>query len=449
MTETFLKTFEDRWSAGSVPGWIQEVRRQAIDRFASLGLPKTDMEEWRYTNVDSLAKTQFLVPKRMAPGGVIENDFIERSDFYHADDLRLVFVNGLFAPLLSHTESLPKGVFCGNLGSFLKEHPGVIEKHLSRLSDFKDRTFVALNTAFLEDAAIVYLPKGVVCDKPIYLCHLSWTSGLPTVTHPRNLIIAEEGSQATLVEIYAGGGDETYFTNAVTEIVAGEGSVMDHYKLQQEGGNATHIASTDVVQARDSRLQTFSALLGSSLCRNEVKTLLQDEGANCTLNGFYMVTGRQHVDNQTTIDHAKPHGTSAELYKGILGGQSRGVFNGRIIVRPDAQKTVARQTNKNLILSKDALVNTKPLLEIFANDVKCNHGATIGRLDENQVFYLRSRGLAEAHARNLLTYAFASDLLSEIKVPRLQSALEKWVFRRLLAGEIEGGVRGTVTGGSQ
>jgi Fe-S cluster assembly protein SufD len=255
-------------------------------------------------------------------------------------------------------------------------------------------------------------------------------------------VIAEDGAQATIVEIYVGAGKTAYLTNAVTEIVAGQGAVVDHYAVQQESGNAFHLRALDIDQAASSHVSSLNVSLGAGLARSESSTVLGAEGAECALNGLYMVTGRQHVDSQTSIDHAKPHGTSTELYKGILDGHATGVFNGRIHVRHDAQKTVSRQTNKNLLLSDDALVNTKPLLEIFANDVKCNHGATIGRLDESQVFYLRSRGLSRAHARSLLTYAFASDLVSKVRVPTLQVGLEKWIFRRLLTSELPAGVSG-------
>ncbi len=436
MIELFHKQFEKE-IAGLNGSWLGKVRKSAMSRFEELGYPTTKQEGWKYTSVDSLTKIPFELATTDVKGGRIESDLVERSAFYKKEDIRLVFVNGYYSPDLSVSQSLPQGVVVGNLATILKENPKLVERYLTQTAKSQDNAFLALNTAFLRDGSFLYLPKGVVIEKPIYLCHYSWAVGRATVSHPRNLIIAEEGSGATIVEIYMGGGDETYFTNAVTEIFAGKNSVVDHYKLQQESGRATHIGSTDIHQDLQSNFSSFSISLGSNLSRNEVRTLLDAEGAECALNGLFMVTGEQHVDNQTSIDHAKPHGTSTELYKGILDGRAKGVFNGRIIVRPDAQKTSARQTNKNLVLSDDALMNTKPLLEIFANDVKCNHGATIGRLDENQVFYLRSRGLSELHARSLLTYAFASELVGRIKVAPLQTALEKLIFRRLLASDLE------------
>lgn len=442
MTEHFLKQFEacrdGHTGMFRPPVWIDRLQTEGIRRFGELGFPTTGLEDWRYTSLEPLKEIEFELASKNPSGGKIETDFIERSAFYGKDDVRLVFVNGAFEPELSDTFGLPEDAVVESLAVAVQKRPDLVEKYLNRTASFKDRALVALNTAFFRDGAFLYLPKGAILTRPIYICHLSWSGvlGKPTVSHPRNLIVLGEAAQATVVEIYMGSGDESYFTNAVTEIVTEQGAVVDHYKLQHESGKASHIGSIDVRQDKDSNFRSLSISLGASLARTEVNTVLGAEGAECELNGLFMVTGRQHVDNQTSIDHSKPHCTSNELYKGILSGQSRGVFNGKVLVRPNAQKTVSRQTNKNLILSEEALINTKPLLEILANDVKCNHGATIGRLDENQVFYLRARGMAEGHARSLLTYAFASELVGRIRVPTFQTALEKWIFRRLLASDL-------------
>lgn len=429
----FLKQQDQVLSEG--PAWLQEIRRAAIANFG--GFPTTQEEAWRYTNMEPLTRIPFERASVDWQGGQAEYHLLDRSEFYKAEDLKLVFVNGQYVDELSQKHPLPPGTIIGSLSGLLKDHPSLVEPFLLQSSVDKDHPFVTLNTALMRDGAFLLLPKGSVIREPIYICHLSWTDSRPMASHPHNIIVAEEGSQATIVEIYAGGGSETYLTNAVTEMIVRPGALVDHYKIQQESGRAYHVASMDIQQDFESQVSTLSVSLGSSLARHEVRSSLNAEGAACTLNGLYMVTGRQHVDNQTSIEHLKPHGTSQELYKGILSGQSRGVFNGRILVKPDAQKTNARQTNKNLILSDEALIHTKPLLEIFANDVKCNHGATIGRLDENQVFYLRSRGLNDIHARNLLTYAFASDLVRRIKITSLQGALEKLIFRRLLDAKTE------------
>jgi Fe-S cluster assembly protein SufD len=251
------------------------------------------------------------------------------------------------------------------------------------------------------------------------------------MSHPRNLIVVGRQSQACIVESYVGLHDNVYFTNAVTEIVAGDDSVIEHYKLQRESGQAYHISTTQVVQGANTSLTSHAVLLGGSLVRNEIGVVLDGEGSECRLNGLYVTKGVQHMDNNTNVDHARPHTSSRQLYKGVLDGKSSGVFNGRIIVRPDAQKTDARQTNKNLLLSEDATVDSKPQLEIRANDVKCTHGATIGKLDEEALFYLRSRGIAEASARTLLTYAFASEISSAMKIKPLQCQIDLVLLNRL------------------
>lgn len=432
-----LATHMDKMLSERGPLWLQKLRKEAMDRVIARGFPSAREEAWRYTNVEPLSRIPFELAPVDHKGGRVQYDLLDRSEFYRPDDLKLVFVNGLYNPELSVPGKLPRGVIVGSLAEVLRENPSLVEPYLLQSFKNKDVPFASLNTAMIRDGAFLLIPKGCVIREPIYLCHFSWADDRPTISHPRNLIVAEEDSQATVIEIYGGGGQETYFTNAVTEIIAGPHTVIDHYKVQQESGRATHIASIDIEQGLESRVSTFSISLGSSLARNDIRSSLNAEGVECTMNGLYMVTGRQHVDHQTDIDHKKPHGTSNELYKGILSGQSRGVFNGRIRVEPDACKTIARQTNKNLILSDEALIHTKPLLEIFNSDVKCNHGATIGRLDENQVFYLRSRGLEEAHARNLLIYAFASELVRKIRINSLQVALERWIFRRLLDATTE------------
>jgi len=278
------------------------------------------------------------------------------------------------------------------------------------------------------------VPPGKVVGHPIHLLFISTALGTASASYPRNLIVAGNNSQVTIVETYVGTEKAVYFTNAVTEVVVGENAVLDHYKLQRESKEAFHIATLQVHQARSSTFASHSIALGGALVRNDVNVVLDGEGSECTLNGLYMATGQQHVDHHTRIDHARPHGLSRQLYKGVLGGQARGVFNGKIVVHATGQKTDAKQTNKNLLLSADALIDTKPQLEINNNDVKCTHGSTIGRLDEDSIFYLRSRGIAEEMARSLLTYAFASEIINRIKVEPLRATLENLVVTRLQQG---------------
>jgi Fe-S cluster assembly protein SufD len=347
---------------------------------------------------------------------------------------RLVFVNGIFAPELSSLAELPAGVTAGSLAAELAARPRDIEPHLGRLADFEPQPFVALNLAFVLDGAYVRVARGTVLDRPLHLLFVSSAPGEPTVSFPRNLIVAEAGSQVAIVESYVGTGREVYFTNAVTEVQIGDDAVVDHVKLQGESDKAFHVANLQVEQGRASQFVSHSFSLGGGLVRNDLGTVFGAEGGECTLNGLYMVGGRQHVDNHTSIDHAKPHCTSRELYKGVLDGKSKAVFNGKIVVRPDAQKTNARQTNKNLILSDDTGVNSKPQLEIFANDVKCAHGATVGQVDKDALFYMRSRGLALGAARNLLTYAFASEILEEIRVKPARAYVAGLLAARLPDG---------------
>jgi len=310
----------------------------------------------------------------------------------------------------------------------LVRYPKQIEAHLARYADYRNQPFVALNTANFEDGLFIQIPKGAVIEKPIILRHASSANGQPTATHPRNLILAGPDSQATIIEEYTGTG--AYFTNAVTEVVAGDHAVIDHYKLQTESPEAYHVSTLQVQLGRDTNFRSHAINLGGALVRNDINSVLS-EGTECTLNGLYLTAGDQHIDNHTTIDHAKPHAASHELYKGILDGKSSAVFNGKILVRKDAQKTDAKQTNKNLVLSEDAMINTKPELQILADDVRCTHGATIGQLDAEGIFYLQSRGIGREEARNLLIYAFARDIIDRVKVASLRDQLEELLLEKL------------------
>jgi Fe-S cluster assembly protein SufD len=432
--DTYLSSFAqfEKQSAGKAPAWLQRLRTTAIDRFAELGFPTLKDEEWRFTNVAPLTR----VPFQLAPAFELDRQLTAAFNRVvpepgQSKSSRLVFLNGRYAPKLSSLRPLPGGTVLDSLAAVLHARPEQVEPHLARYADYEGHPFVALNTAFLQDGAFVSIPKGQVLAEPIHLVFVSTTQGEPTVSHPRNLILAGVNSQATVIETYIGLGQDVYFTNAVTEIVAAENAVLDHYKLQQESTEAFHVATLQVQLGRSSNFASHSIALGGVLARNDVNAVLDAEGVECTLNGLYLATGRQLIDNHTRIDHAKPHCASHELYKGILDGKARGVFNGKIYVHEDAQKTDAKQTNKTLLLSEDAVINTKPQLEIYADDVKCTHGATIGQLAEEAIFYLRSRGIGRAEARSLLTYAFANDIISRIKVEPVRARLEAI----LLAGQ--------------
>jgi Fe-S cluster assembly protein SufD len=416
-------------AAGKNYPWLDAIRREAIERFAESGFPTMQNEKWRHTNVAPIADGSFKLARPGTNGltaGKLAN-FI----FSDIDCCNLVFVNGFYSADLSTPGALPKGARAGSLAAALQSEPKKLEPYLARQASCGENAFVALNTAFMMDGGFIYLPPETVVKKIIHLLYIATSDAAATVSHPRNLIVVGSGSQASVVESYIGLQGGLYFTNAVTEIVAGDGSVVTHYKLQRESDEAYHVASLRTLQEESSDVSSHSISLGGALTRNDITAVMNGEGGELTLNGLYVPKGRQHVDNHTSIDHAKPHCNSRELYKGILDDQSSGVFNGKILVRPNAQKTNAKQTNKNLLLSRDALVNSTPQLEIFADDVKCTHGATIGRLSDEALFYLRSRGVGEEAARAMLTYAFASDIVGTVKIKPLQCQLDLVLLARL------------------
>jgi Fe-S cluster assembly protein SufD len=426
----------EKSAAGKSPAWLSAIRREAIGRFADLGFPTTREEEWRDTNVAPIAQGVF---RPAAPGanGLTAGKLAEFT-FGNVECCNLVFVNGIYSPDFSSPGALPKGVRAGSLAGALETEPRKLEPFLARHAGSCSSGFVALNTAFMRDGGFVYLPPETALKSVIHLLFLSTNEAEATFSCPRNLIVAGSSSQLSVVESYLGPHGGRYFTNSVTEIIADDNAVVSHYRLQRESVEAFHVGALHVHQEDHADISSHSICLGGRLTRNDVYAVMDGEGGELALHGLYFTRGRQHVDNHTTIDHAKPHCSSREIYKGILDDQSSGVFNGKIIVRPNAQKTNAKQTNKNLLLSRDALVNTKPHLEIFADDVKCTHGATIGRLSEEALFYLRSRGVGEQDARALLTYAFAGDIVSTVKIMPLQCQLDLVLLARLSrAGGVE------------
>jgi Fe-S cluster assembly protein SufD len=428
--EQYLASFAQLEKAGARTGqqaWVQQLRQAAIDRFAEVGFPTPRHEEWRFTSVAPLVQTPFRAVPRYQRGGLTA-PALQRVAFGMPDRSRLVFVNGHYAPDLSRPPAVPDGVIVTNLAAALVTHPAWVEVYLAQYAAYDNQAFTALNTALFHDGAFVYVPKGKVLAEPLHLLFVSTTAGEATVSYPRNLVVAGGHSQLTLIESYVGLADDVYFTNAVTELVAGAGAVVDHYKLQGESRKAFHVSTLQVQQDRGSRFACHFVGLGGALVRNEINAVLGAEGCECTLNGLYLAGGTQHMDNHTFIDHAMPHCPSHELYKGILDGKAKGVFNGKIFVRQDAQKTDAKQTNQTLLLSDDATINTKPQLEIYADDVKCTHGATVGQLDEEMLFYLRARGIGQEAARSLLTYAFANDIIGRIQVEPLRAYLEAYLL---------------------
>jgi len=407
---------------------VHAMRRGAMQRFKELGFPTTRQEEWRFTNILPITKIQFQPILRNELHGVTKSD-LQPYALDHA--LRLVFVDGMFSQELSDSSSHPAGLIAGSLAETLKKHPDTIQSYFNYLVMGEENAFTTLNTAFLWDGAYISVPQGVILENPIQLLFVATHREQVYAAQPRNLIIAGIDSQCKIIETYVGLAQNTYLTNTVTEISLGDNAVVEHDKFQVEGVNAYHIGTTHVQMNAASRFTSNVISLGGSIVRNNLTARFDAEGAECILNGLSLGRGTQVVDNHTVIDHAKPHCASHELYKSILDGASKGIFNGKVFVRKDAQKTDAKQTNKTLLLSDDATMNTKPQLEIFADDVKCTHGATIGQLDDEQIFYLRSRGIGLDAARDILTSAFAGDVVNRITIEPFRRQVERMIHDRL------------------
>ena len=411
------------------PERITVLRRAAFERFAEAGFPTVKQAAWKYTNPVALARTPFAD----APAAAIAAEQV--APHLYAGCAALVFVNGRFSPELSRLEDLPEELLAGSLATAIAEQPARVAE-LGLHVDAVGQPLAALNTALFGDGAIVWAPKGLVVERPVQILYLSAGPGEPFVTYPRTLVVAGAASQLTVIESYAALDDSVYWTCGVTEIVAGENANVDHYKVQRESLRSFHTAAQEVALARGAQVSSHAFSLGAALARHDVHGVLAGEGADANLNGLYMVRGEQHCDTHMKMDHRAAHCGSHELYKGVLDGAASAVFDGLIHVHPGAQKTDAKQTNRNLLLSRDALVNTNPQLLIFADDVKCTHGSTVGELDADAVFYLRSRGIGVEAATSLLTYAFAHDVIERIRLEPLRHDLESFLFAWLPKGEV-------------
>jgi Fe-S cluster assembly protein SufD len=425
--DLFLAEFARLESALGADGraWLAPLRREAIARFEQMGFPTMRQEEWRQTNVQPLAQIAFRPAEPPASVGEIPTEIL----LEELGGPRLVFVNGRFDASRSTLKSLPRGVKLLSLAEALDSERPALEPHLAKIASH-DHPFAALNTAFFHDGAFLHIPRRAVLENPIHLLFLTVPGPEPTVTHPRVLVVAEDESQAKVIESHAGLGAGIYFTDVVTEIAAGESTVLRHLKVQREGPEAFHIdnLATELGRAANFTAQTIN--LGGALTRNDLRAVLDGEGIECNLHGLTLVTGKQHVDNHTKIEHAKPHCYSRQFYKAVLDERATSVFNGRIHVHPDAQKTDAIQSNRSLLLADTATAHAQPQLEIYADDVRCTHGATIGAIDEDAIFYLQSRGISKAEARSLLTYAFANEIIERIEIAPLRERLEQLIYHR-------------------
>jgi len=413
------------------PEWLLSLRKAGLARFGELGLPTLQHEDWRFTNIAAIAKLPFQ--PAFAASEEVTAAQLKGFAFAKLPGSRLVFVNGQFAPKLSSIKKLPNGVRAGSLALALTSKSAVIEKHLGRYAQPADNGFAALNQAFFLDGGFVHVPAGAVVEEPIQFVYVATANQRGATFHPRNLVIAEANSQVTILESYVALGSGGYFTNAVTELVAGENARLELVKFQDEAADAFHIAAFHGEFGRASNVNVHSFALGAKLSRNNIRTRLAGEGLECILNGLYLTRGEQLADHHMVVEHAQPHCASHEYFNGILDDKSRGVFHGRIYVHPIAQKTDAKQTNKNLLLSDDATANTKPQLEIYADDVKCTHGATIGQLNKESIFYLRSRGIGTETARQMLIHAFAGEIIERIQYEPARDELDKLVWDRLEA----------------
>ena len=423
--EAYRFTFEESARTSNEPAWLKEIRRSAMGDFERLDFPTMKNEDWHFTNVGPIAEKVFSPAKQ---GGEISESVLDRIAFGQ-ESIRIVFVNGRLS-LDTYQGDLPDGLTIVNLAQEISAESQILQRHFGQLAGAESAAFTALNTALATDGAVIVIAANTVIDKPIHLMFISDSGAENASVQTRNLIFAERQSQCTVIESYTGVGGDNYFTNAVPEVFVGEGARVSHYKLQTEARNAFHVGTIQVHQKRDSRYESFSFATGGKLARTNIYTTLAGEASEAVLNGLYMCDGSQHIDHQTRIEHVAPNCPSHELYKGILDGNSHGVFNGKVYVHPEAQKTDGKQSNNNLLLSDGARVDTKPQLEIFADDVKCTHGATVGRIDELALFYMRSRGIGPAQAKRLLTYAFAADVLEKIELESLKEALEAQVLER-------------------
>ena len=421
--ESYLESFSEfeKLAAGHDVAWLRTLRRDAFARFCEVGFPTTHDEDWRFTNVSAIAQTAFRLPQNGRAR--LSQQELEP---YRVPGVacQLVFVNGCFARELSLLGKLPDGVKVSGLAAEISSNAEAIEPHLGRYLDIRRDAFCALNTAFVEDGAYVHISRGTPVEEPICLLFVSTADDAPSMSHPRNLIVAEEDSQATFVEDYVSLDGGAVFCNTVTELVASDHTVLSHYMIEREHKQAFNISTLRIQQGRSTNVVSHSVLVGGALVRNNVHPVLAGEGGECLINGLFIGNGGQHLDNYMLVEHASPHCGSRQFYNGILDGHAHGVFHGRIIVHKDAQKTDAKQTNRNLLLSDDAQIDTKPQLEIYADDVKCTHGATIGQIEGDALFYLRSRGIDEVSARKLLLFAFASECLDRMKQGPVRKRVE-------------------------
>lgn len=424
--ETFLPDLLSGYTRqGKSAVFLDEIRKQAVAEVSALSFPTTRDEEWKYVNLRPMLKNQFSV----VPSGDISSVNIDELAFPEAENVRLVFVNGVYSDELSSVSDLPDGVIVGNLTDYLESHEEIISNNLNKHAKSENDVFTAFNTGLFNDAAFIFVPKNTQLSAPVHLLFVNTNEAEPLATAPRLLLIGERNAEMTLIEDHIGLGDNVYFSTAVAETALAENAHFTHIKLQRESKKAYHISRIAASIQKDSEYHSYSVHLGAKISRSDVMAILKDQNTHATLDGLVMVNEDQHSDTHSIMDHTMPNCTSHQLHKCIVDGEGTSTFNGKIFVRKDAQKTDAFQENRNLQLSEKGTVNTKPQLEIFADDVSCSHGATVGQLDDEQMFYLKSRGVSEQKSKEILTYGFALDVIESIPVKSIQERLSKEVAK--------------------
>jgi Fe-S cluster assembly protein SufD len=437
--ESYVEGLSEFLNSGQkdAPEWVTTLRREAISGFAKLGFPTLSDEEWRFTNLEALRRGSFSIAENGISG--VSKKSVDSYGFSGLDCLRLVFVNGRFASSLSDTKDAGEGILVKSLSEAISEQSDLVKGHLARYADYEKDAFISLNTSYFEDGVFVYVPDGTVLEKPVHVLHVSTDEDRPLFINPRNLIVIGQNSVAKVIEHYVSASQSVYFSNVVTEIVCGENANLEHYRLEFESQKAFNFSTLRVNQQRNSNIASHSILCGGAIVRNNVHPVLAGEGCNSDIYGLFISEGRQHMDNFMRVEHASPHCDSRQFYNGVLDGRSKGVFHGRILVHEGAEKTDAKQTNRNLLLSDTAQIDTKPQLEIYNDDVKCTHGATIGQMDEEALFYLRSRGISMRQAKIIMLRAFTGETLEHMSIDSVREVLEgvvmKWFEKRLQNGK--------------
>ncbi len=437
--ESYVEGLSEFLGSGQedTPEWVADLRREAISGFGELGFPTLSDEEWRFTNLEALRRGSFSI----AEDGIsdVSMKTVNSYGFSGLDCLRLVFVNGRFASSLSDAGYTREGIVVKALSEAIREDGDLVKDYLAKYADYEKDAFISLNTSYFEDGVFVYVPDQTVFEKPVHVLHVSTDEGRPLFINPRNLIVIGQSSDAKVIEHYVSLSQSVYFSNVVTEVVCGENANLEHYRLEFESQKAFNFSTLRVNQQKNSNIASHSILYGGAIVRNNVHPVLAGEGCNSDIYGLFMSEGRQHMDNFMRVEHASPHCDSRQFYNGVLDGRSKGVFHGRILVHEGAEKTDAKQTNRNLLLSDTAQIDTKPQLEIYNDDVKCTHGATIGQMDEEALFYLCSRGISMKTAKIIMLRAFTNQTLEHMSIDSVREALEntvmKWFEQRLGNGD--------------